>query len=250
MKNGFADVGKSYDNTQDFIEHLETLKSDFWNNLKGVCIHHTGFPHLAMRPDGFTEQLIRNIQYGYENNLGWSTGPHLFVDDYKVWGMCPLDQRGIHAVSFNSRYIGIEALGDYNYKDDETSIRGSAVWDIVINATACILFVKGLDADDETIKFHRDDPKTNKTCPGKKISKGWFIAKVANRIKDLKKSSPELNKVASEKTAVETSENLAAIEYQIRALSDEIKLETPNLEEIQERAGHIIWRTKQALKDA
>ena len=31
-----------------------------------------------------------------------------------------------------------------------------------------------------TVKFHRDDPRTSKSCPGTKVSKEWFLNLVEN----------------------------------------------------------------------
>jgi hypothetical protein len=47
-------------------------------------------------------------------------------------------------------------------------------------ATAKALF-EWLDIpiNETTLKFHRDDPKTRKTCPGKKVKKDWFISLMA-----------------------------------------------------------------------
>ena len=46
----------------------------------------------------------------YKNTLGWSAGPHLFTDEDQIWGMCDFSKKGVHAVSFNKRAIGIEVL--------------------------------------------------------------------------------------------------------------------------------------------
>ena len=75
-------------------------------------MHHTAAPSLAQRPRGLTIQHIRNIQNYYQSQLGWSSGPHLFIDDDQIFGMSSLERRGIHAVSFNRTHIGIEVLGN------------------------------------------------------------------------------------------------------------------------------------------
>lgn len=133
-----------------------------------VTIHHTASPNLAQRPDGFQTQHMHNLRSWYQS-LGWNRGPHLFVDDRRIWVFSPLTAKGIHAVSFNSTAFGIEMLGDYDTEDPKSG-RGLAT---------CILAAKAAEALKErfgTVKlnFHRDDSKTSKTCPGRKIEMDWF----------------------------------------------------------------------------
>lgn len=175
----FSNVGKVWDQ-ESFREYLSTIPDKELSWAKGVTIHHTAYPDQAMRPKGFTIQHMRNIQYGYENNKGWSRGPHLFTDEDQIFGMTPLTEKGIHAVAFNSSHIGIEALGDYDYNDDPKTGRGAQIMRVTIDAAALLLEKLGLPANESTITFHRDDPETSKTCPGKKIDKKEFVAKVAS----------------------------------------------------------------------
>ena len=44
-----------------------------------------------------------------------------------------------------------------------------------------------------TLLFHRDDPRTKKTCPGRKVTKDWFI----NLVNDADASSVASNTIAS-----------------------------------------------------
>jgi len=132
-----------------------------------------------MRPSGWNAQLMNNVAFGYRHERGWDRGPHFFPDDSgKVWGLTPPSERGIHAVSFNRTHIGIEVLGDYDGRDDATTGRGRACWQTAFWTIAEILRWLGLQPDFSTINFHRDDPKTSKTCPGTSIIKSWVIAGV------------------------------------------------------------------------
>lgn len=171
----FSAIGGVFD-AQTFKEHLDSLPSLRW--AKGVTIHHTAYPDLSMRPKGWTLQHMRNLADYYGIRNGWSAGPHLFTDEDQIWGLSPLTERGVHAVSFNANYIGIEALGNYDIEDPHTG-RGQQVWRMTAVATALLLIKLGLPADSSTIKFHRDDPKTSKSCPGKNVGKGGFITTVA-----------------------------------------------------------------------
>lgn len=182
----YSNVGKVWDpqGFKDFLVGEDTS----W--ASSVTIHHTAFPHLEMRPKGFTIQHMRNLQSYYQNDLGWSAGPHLFTDDDEILGLSPLTSPGTHAKSFNRDSIGIEMLGDYDHVDDPHSGRGADVLHTSILATAALLEHMELGATSDTIKFHRDDPKTSKTCPGKKIDKDWFVGKVAAAMEDTDAEPP------------------------------------------------------------
>jgi hypothetical protein len=123
-----------------------------------------------------TIQHIHNIQSFYKS-LGWNRGPHLFVDEDQIFGMTPLGTPGIHAVSFNRSSIGIEVLGDYD-SEDPLSGRGLQCMKVAAAATRSLLQWLDLPTNDKTVLFHRDDPKTSKTCPGKKVTKDWFLGLV------------------------------------------------------------------------
>lgn len=147
-----------------FHEHIAGPSVGSMSWAKGITLHHTAAPSLASRPGGLSPQHILNIQDYYQHKLGWSTGPHLFVDDHGVYCLTPLRERGTHAKSFNATHIGIEVLGDYDTEDPHTG-RGLACW----QHAARIVYAIGL-----RYNFHRDDPKTDKTCPGKRVQKDWF----------------------------------------------------------------------------
>ena len=176
----FSAVGTVYD-LPSFLQHIAGVNM-YW--AKSVTIHHTASPSIAGRPTGFTIQHMRNIQSYYQNELGWSRGPHLFTDEDQIFGMSPLTEKGIHAVSFNPTSIGIEMLGNYD-EEDPTTGRGLQIIHTTAAATAHLLHKLGLPLNKDTVKFHRDDPKTSKTCPGKKITKEWFLSIVEIYFKGL-----------------------------------------------------------------
>lgn len=197
--------------------HLATLDLSW---VRGITMHHTGYPDLAMRPQGLTEQHIRNLQDYYRNELRWSAGPHLFVDDqHGAWGLSPLDARGVHAVSFNATHIGIEVLGNYD-RDDPSNGRGLYCWRNAAWVVAAILTATGLGVG--AINGHRDDPKTSKSCPGSKVGIPWFQAIVSGLL-----STPAPKNEATQPADFVTptmasvkdlSEALDAIEWQLKKL--------------------------------
>ena len=166
--------------------HLSEVKlSNF--RPKSITFHHTGAPNLATRPQGLKIVHIENMRGYYRDELGWSAGPHLFVDEDQLFGMTPFDSRGVHAVEFNSSSIGIEVLGDYDSEDPKSG-RGLQCWENAFAAGAAILDWLGLPANSATIKFHCEDPSTKKTCPGSRVTlntvkartnKDWVISGVA-----------------------------------------------------------------------
>jgi hypothetical protein len=140
----------------------------------GVTIHHTAAPSLAQRPNGFQREHMMNLR-SYYTSLGWDRGPHLFVDDRRIWVFSPITAKAIHAVSFNSKRFGIEILGDYDNEDPRTG-RGLAACELAAKAGKTLIGRFGLP---DGVNFHRDDPKTSKTCPGEKITKEWFLGLMA-----------------------------------------------------------------------
>jgi len=151
---------------------------------KGVCVHHTGTPNLAQRPTGWTIQHMRNLASYYGAQLGWSAGPHLFTDEDQIYGLSPLSARGVHAVSFNSAYIGIEMLGDYD-RESPIDGRGKQVLDMSAATVAVLLHRMKLPVNGDTVKFHRDDPLTSKTCPGRLVDKNAFLAAVGQKLSEI-----------------------------------------------------------------
>jgi N-acetylmuramoyl-L-alanine amidase len=171
-KMGFENVGKVW-SLASFAEMLSSIDPPVW--CDSVTMHHTAAPSLVQRPSGFQVQHIKNIENFYRVEYGWHTGPHLFVDDRQIWGMCDLRKKGIHAASFNKRSIGIEVLGNYDVEDPK-SARGLACWQTAAGAAGLVLNWLGVNASSATVLFHRDDPLTSKSCPGKKVDSDWVIS--------------------------------------------------------------------------
>lgn len=235
-KMSFSLVGTAW-NLAGFESYLVN-KNLGWAD--SVTLHHTGSPDLSNRREGLILQHIRNIQFYYEKRNGWSRGPHLFVDDVDVNGMSPLTERGIHAVSFNSHSIGVEVLGNYD-EEDPKSGRGLKCWIMAAKTTAILLKRMGLEANEKTILFHRDDPKTRKSCPGDKVEKAWVISLVRAAMAD------EPAPVEIEER--EENERMKAIEWQMKAiLKENADLSEERWEELEERLMNIDWQVRKILK--
>lgn len=211
---GFELVGKVWD-AQGFLEYVNTLNLEW---VEGITMHHTSSPSLAQRPRGLTIQHIRNIQDYYKNTLGWSSGPHLFVDDDEIFGMSSLEKRGIHAVSFNKDHIGIEVLGDYDIEDPYTG-RGKDCWNTAKDAVRILLDHAGLEPDN--INGHRDDPRTSKSCPGNLMNLDNFRTGLEPRDSpDISNQAVAVESQSTDKLRLEFKERLDNIQWQLNKLKD------------------------------
>lgn len=170
----FPIVGKKF-SPEDFAQYVKSLSLGDWQP-EFIVIHNTASPSLAQRPSGLTHQHIKNLQTYYAGK-GWKGGPHLFVDDTGIWVFNPLDKRGTHSPSWNSEAWGIELLGDYS-TESPTEGRGELVIEDGAKAAGILLRKLGLEPNDKTIRFHKEDPETTHDCPGKLLVKSEFIKTV------------------------------------------------------------------------
>jgi len=202
---GFENVGKVW----DLPGFKQFIRGQDLSWAKGITLHHTAAPTLQQRPEGFRVQHIRNIASYYRDQLGWSSGPHLFVDEDQVFGMSTLERRGVHARSFNATHIGIEVLGNYDHERPEEG-RGLNCWRMAAQAVGAILDRTGLTP--ESVNFHRDDPRTSKTCPGKLVSRAMVLGLIPTR--GDREDDPA--------TGEGIEKRLAAIEWQIGQIRREL----------------------------
>jgi len=166
-------VGRSF-TPEEFREYISGLNWDEWRP-EFIVLHHTAVPSLAQRPQGLTHQHILNLEKYYRDEMGWSAGPHLFVDDRQVWVFTTLTTPGVHAKSFNAHSLGVEMLGNYDVEAFDSG-RGLAVQRNAVAAIAILSEV--LEIDPDSMMCHRDEPSTSKTCPGNKVNKADFIRAV------------------------------------------------------------------------
>lgn len=181
---GFENVGKVW-KPSELATYLGTIKKPSWAQY--VTFHHTWRPSLAQRPNGFTQQHIKNLHHFYKNpskdppKKAWSSGPHLFVDDDQCWGMCDFREFGNHAKAFNKNAIGIEVLGDYDTEPFSTG-RGLECWQTAAAAAKAIYAWIEVEPSMVTVKIHRDDPKAGKSCPGENIERDWILEQIKNAV--------------------------------------------------------------------
>lgn len=211
----FGNVGRVWD-PKSFQEFVATQDLSW---AQGVTIHHTSTPNHDQRPRGFTIQHIRNIQDYYEREKGWSSGPHLFTDDDQIFGMSSLERRGVHAKSFNATHIGLEVLGDYDAVDPQLDPRGKDCWGIAVQTTAILLTAMGKTSG--ATNFHRDDPRTGKTCPGKKFNKEAFVNAVS-RERDVLLDDREDDPISPALDLAVIRKVIEALEWQLKKLKRQL----------------------------
>jgi hypothetical protein len=172
-------VGKAF-SVAEFEQYCETLQWTAWRPSFAV-LHNTGVPSLAQRPKGFTQQHMDNFASYYRDKMGWSAGPHLFIDDTQIWVFSPLTAPGVHSPSWNSKSLGVEMLGDFAIELFDQG-RGAKVRDNAMAALAILHTCLGLDP--KTLHLHWEDPRTTHACPGKNVKKLDVIQRVLDLVED------------------------------------------------------------------
>lgn len=164
--------------TQDgFDSYCHSLQWNAWRP-SFIVLHNTAIPSLADRPAGLTAQSIQGLVSYYRDEMHWSAGPHLFVDDRQIWVFTPLTVSGVHSPSWNKLALGIEMLGNYE-KESFSTGRGLLVRKNAVAAMATLCAVLGLNPSDPLmIRLHKEDPLTTHNCPGKNVIKNEVLQEV------------------------------------------------------------------------
>lgn len=171
----FPIVGQRF-SPSEFAHYVDAVAFGGSFHPQFIVLHNTSSPTLADRPNGFTEQHMENLREFY-SSLGWSGGPHLFIDDNGIWVFNPLDARGTHSPSWNAISWGVEMLGEYSEEPFSTG-RGALVRDNAIAALAVLS--RKIGADASALRFHKEDPNTtHKDCPGTNVVKADVVARLA-----------------------------------------------------------------------
>lgn len=198
-------IGKCFSTSADFLAYLDTIQFNAWRP-KFVTMHHTGGPDLKMwqgwqkrTPPVTDEQWMKNLAsyYGKSKAQGgpadgpWRSGPQFFFTPSHYCVLSLPNARGVHAVSFNATSWGVECVGDFDSEPFTDALR-----DRYAEGLACLHIAAGLDVEPyqrgvQGLHFHRDDPKTTKTCPGKKVSKDVMIAAIQKQMDALSGGSHE-----------------------------------------------------------
>ncbi len=163
-------VGRTVDDEQIFIDKLPKAT---W--ASGMVLHNTAAPNLGQWTRANRAQRILNLQTYFRDDRGWTSGPHAFVDYDYIWNFTPFIEKGTHSPSWNGTRIGIEMVGDFAVDDDETGL-GFMVKKNTVALFGMLHSHYGWNP--ETIKLHKEDPRTTHDCPGAHIDKAEFIQAV------------------------------------------------------------------------
>lgn len=165
---------------EEFKTYLHGLNYSNWRP-SGIVQHNTASPTLEQWWHSGTspEQRMKNLKNYYQNEMGWSAGPHAFVDGVSYWIMTDFNVSGVHSPSWNATRLGIEMVGDYDTESDESGI-GKQVMDMTIAlfGECCAFF--GWEPNNDKIKQHKEDPATDHDCPGSNVVKSEFLTDVTN----------------------------------------------------------------------
>jgi hypothetical protein len=163
-------IGKSFTPT-DFDTYCHSLQWTAWRP-SFLVLHNTAAPSLQDRPSGFTQQHMQDFVTYYRDTLHWSAGPHLFIDDRRIWVFTPLTTPGVHSPSWNKQSLGIEMLGNYAIEPFTTG-RGLLVRQNTISVLTSLCSV--LKIPPAALRLHKEDPATTHNCPGKNVIKQDII---------------------------------------------------------------------------
>ena len=183
-------VGKVFPTAEGFLDYLYTVGKPSW--MKFITAHHTGAPTLKNWQDWQTRknpvsdhQWLTNLAAYYGNSLGWSSGPQFFFTPKNFCVLSPPERVGVHAKSFNGMSWGVEMVGNFDVEEMPAGLR-----DWYVTGLACLHIATGLSPRPYSYRikglhFHRDDPLTTKTCPGKKIDKQPFAKEIEAKIAEM-----------------------------------------------------------------
>ena len=176
------DPALEFASSNDLSNYIRGLNYISWRPSNFV-VHNTASPTLYQWWHSGTSpaQRMKNLQNYYQNEMGWSAGPHFFIDGKSWWCMTPPNVKGVHSPSWNGTMLGFEHVGDYA-TESATSGMGAEVQRMghELSAVCCEFF----GWDPERLKFHYEDPNTDHACPGRNMVKDTYIDQVQQAMGD------------------------------------------------------------------
>ena len=156
----------------DLRAYIRGLNYNSWRPSNFV-IHNTASPTLyqwwhSVPPS----ERMENLRSYYENEMGWSAGPHCFIDGKSWWIFTPFNVKGVHSPSWNGTMLGFEHVGDYNTESDETGMGADVM---KMGHALCGECCEYFGWDPSRLKFHKEDPATSHDCPGRNMVKSEYI---------------------------------------------------------------------------
>lgn len=168
---------------EEFRRYVAGLAWGPWRPSKMV-LHNTAAPSWAQWEEKAAEDRkagrvpgvtrIASLENYFRNERKWGGCPHLFIPDDGIWVMNPLTLPGTHTPSWNHNSIGIEMVADFSREDDDSG-PGLKVKLNTVFAVAVLCETFGLTPSSNTIKLHKDDPKTTHDCPGRDFAQDYDL---------------------------------------------------------------------------
>jgi hypothetical protein len=181
---GFNTPGMSLDEIRDEIAVNGVPM--WWD---GITLHNTGVPDIDRAMQIGVEKYVHNIAGWYKAK--WSAAPHGFVGIDKgakepiIVKGTPWDKRGVHSPSFNGSKLGFEMVANFAPGDDDDDAGpGLLVKDAMAKLFAALFYARGIPANNSTLKFHKEDPRTDHDCPGRDVEKADFLYRVQTYLAD------------------------------------------------------------------
>jgi hypothetical protein len=171
-------------NIDEFKAYMQGLDYRNWRP-SGIVQHNTSSPTLyqwwhSVPP---AERMQNLISY-YRDEMGWSAGPHVFVDGVSYWVLTDLNVSGVHSPSWNATMLGVEMVGEYSEEDDEHGMGAQVMsMTVALFGECCAYF--GWQITNTQIKQHKEDPRSDHDdCPGSNVVKTEFLDDVTNYLGD------------------------------------------------------------------
>ncbi|MDD4407395.1 MAG: N-acetylmuramoyl-L-alanine amidase, partial [Bacilli bacterium] len=143
-----------------------TNEKEFSRKIDKIVLHHTS--------DSLESWKTKKTSIGYYKKMyekrGWTTGPHLFIDEGGIFLFTDINIEGTHANSANKGSIGIEMVGNYDKK-----VPKGKIWEKTKRVLNILL--KKFDLNVKDIHLHRKF-NPNKSCPGKAITLKWIYSEL------------------------------------------------------------------------
>lgn len=186
-RDGFAAYVAGYD--------FGTIPPDY------IVLHHTASPAASWAPakgaknwddgeSGSSDEQIQakrkaqldGIMRYYQATLGWTAGPHIFVDERWTWLFTPMDTIGVHAREGNSYIddadrlhysIGIEVVGDYTHVTWPPAVARNVAYAVAVLKKRLRNF--DLVAGPWAGKIGRHADYNKPACPGAAITPDYYL---------------------------------------------------------------------------
>ncbi len=173
-------VGESF-TAQEFKDYVASLKFQAWRP-QFVVVHNTAAPKLSEWHSVPGKQRMLNLEAYYRDQQKWSGGPHLFVADDLIWAFTPLTVPGVHSPSWNAIAWGMEIVGDYSVEEFTGGVKENAI-------AALAVLHNAMSLSPQTLRLHKEDPRTTHDCPGKNVVKAELQALVENALQQMRASA-------------------------------------------------------------